>query len=79
MAEKHADKKKPLTAFKKSEVMLNKDPDRHIRLMPMQFEFTQFTQPENTSLFSASQRQLNISQAPSSLVKFGETAKGATR
>ena len=40
IAEQRADKKKPLTAFRRSEVMLNKDPDRHIRLMPVAFEYT---------------------------------------
>ena len=40
IAEERANKKKPLTAFRKSEVMLNKDPERHVRLMPVEFEYT---------------------------------------
>ena len=52
--------------------MLNKDPNRHIRLMPLQFEYTgQFSQ--GPSQLSATNPQLNSSQAPSSLAKFGET------
>ena len=39
-AEKVAYQRKPLTAFKKSQVMLNKDPERHVRLMPLEFELT---------------------------------------
>ena len=39
-AEKIAHERKPLTAFKKSEVMLNKDPERHVRLMPVEYSHT---------------------------------------
>ena len=31
------DLSKPLTAFKASEVMLNKDPERHVKLMPARY------------------------------------------
>ena len=31
------DLRKPLTAFKTSEVMLNRDPERHVGLMPVQY------------------------------------------
>ena len=77
-AEKHAFQKKPLTAFKRSEVMLNKDPNRHIRLMPMQFEYTgQLSQ--DLSQFEGTNPQLNLSQAASSLARFGETKLSAKR
>ena len=32
-----ADLRKPLTAFKSSEVMLNRDPERHVGLMAVQY------------------------------------------
>ena len=31
------DLRKPLTAFKQSEVMLNRDPEKHVRLMPARY------------------------------------------
>ena len=34
------DLRKPLTAFKSSDVMLNRDPERHVGLMPIQYAET---------------------------------------
>ena len=76
MAEKKAALRKPLTAFKKSEVMLNKNPDRHVRLMPVEFEYTgQFsagpTQMTSNRQVTSANRQFDSTQNISSFDKFG--------
>ena len=69
------DLRKPLTAFKSTEVMLNRDPERHVGLMPVQYGVENgFTETGQLSQF-----QIKFDQNKSDMLLMSDTqADGET-